>query len=69
MKLVLDASMILAWQFARQDSIEKACAARLRDHLADFELMAPAFLHLEVANGLLVAERRGVLTLAQAEEF
>ncbi|XLZ69860.1 type II toxin-antitoxin system VapC family toxin [Massilia sp. SR12] len=69
MKLVLDASMILAWQFARQDSLEKACASRLRDHLADFELMAPAFLHLEVANGLLVAERRGVLTLAQAEEF
>ncbi|WP_374583599.1 type II toxin-antitoxin system VapC family toxin [Pseudoduganella sp.] len=69
MKLVLDASMVLAWQFARQDAIEQACAARLRDHLADFELLAPAFLHLELANGLLVGERRGMLTVAQAEAF
>lgn len=69
MKLVLDASMVLAWQFARQDAVEKACALRLRDSLADFEILAPAFVHLEIANGLLVGERRGLLTQAQAEIF
>lgn len=63
---VIDTSLAMAWCF--EDEATKATEAVL-DALADDEAVVPAIWPLEVANVLLVAERRGRLTEAQANRF
>ncbi len=58
---VLDASVALAWCFA--DEASPATDALL-DRLADEEAVAPALWPLEVANALVMAERRARLSVA-----
>jgi predicted nucleic acid-binding protein len=58
---VVDASIALTWCFEDEASAETdALLARIRDHGA----VVPALWHLELANVLLQAEKRGRITAA-----
>jgi predicted nucleic acid-binding protein len=63
---VIDTSVTMAWCF--EDEASPATDGVL-DRLRDEEAAAPAIWLLEVANVLLVAERRGRLREAQASRF
>ena len=69
MSLVLDASAALAWMFERTDPDERALAEQLLNEIADQPVRVPSLWHLEVANVLLVAERRGVAKEADVINF
>ena len=62
MKLVLDTSMALAWIFERLDAEEAALANHLLDVFLEHEVWITPLWYTEVANALLVAERRDVIT-------
>src|SRR2546430_17263406 len=68
MKYVIDASTGFKWEVAEILS-DKAC--RLRDDFrnAVHELLAPDLFPTEVANALLVAERRGNILPGQGSIF
>ena len=63
---VLDCSMTLAWCFADEAS---PLTDGVRDRLADLGAVVPGIWPLEVANVLLVAERRGRLDQARSLRF
>jgi predicted nucleic acid-binding protein len=63
---VIDTSITMAWCF--EDEATAATDAVL-DRLRDEDVAVPAIWPLEVANVLLVAERRRRLTEAQASRF
>jgi predicted nucleic acid-binding protein len=63
---VIDTSVAMAWCF--EDKATEA-ADLVLDRLREDEAVVPAIWPLEVANVLLVAERRGRLTEAQASRF
>jgi predicted nucleic acid-binding protein len=63
---VIDTSIAMAWCF--EDEAAPATDAVL-DRLRDDQAVVPAIWPLEVANVLLVAERRGRLSEAQASRF
>ncbi|MGI8971892.1 MAG: type II toxin-antitoxin system VapC family toxin [Dehalococcoidia bacterium] len=65
-EFVLDASVALAWGF--EDEHDPLAEAIL-DRLPATQAVAPATLLLEVANALLVGERRGRLTQADVAQF
>jgi len=67
--LVLDASMALAWIFERGKPAEAACADRVLDAAISAQLTVPSLWHTEVANALLVGERRKVITEAQVIDY
>jgi len=69
MILVVDASFALAWLFARQDESEAAHAERGLAMLARTDALVPALWHLEIANALVVGERRGLVAQAKTAEF
>jgi predicted nucleic acid-binding protein len=69
MRLVLDASMALAWLFERQKSSELECAECALLALETAEVSVPALWHIEIANALLVGERRKVVTEAQVINY
>ena len=69
MLLVLDASMALAWIFERMDTSEHDRADRALGMLATTSAVVPPLWRVEVANGLLVGERRKVIQLAQSDNF
>lgn len=63
---VLDASVALGWLV---DYPTPPLAYRMRREISQGgRAVVPAFFHLEVANGLGVAERRGVLTAQEADQ-
>lgn len=62
--LVLDASVALAWCFP--DEITPLTEALLDALAADLTAIVPGIWPFEVANALLVAEKRKRITLAQA---
>lgn len=64
-RFVLDASVALAWFV---DNPVAPYATRVRKSLAsDARAVVPGLWHLEMANGLAVAERRGILTPTNAK--
>jgi len=63
---VLDASIALAWCF--KNELTDAVAV-LRDRLASESAAVPSLWHLEVANGLALAERRKRITSAESIEL
>lgn len=65
-RLVIDASIVLAWAF--EDEFSPLAASVLRE-LEQAEAVAPSIWPLEVANGLLVAERRGRVSEAETRRF
>lgn len=69
MSLVLDASSALAWLFERADRNEAKRADRLLSAIATETAMVPMLWHCEVCNALLVAERRKLISEAQAADF
>jgi predicted nucleic acid-binding protein len=62
MPFVVDASVALAWQFEDEAS---EYADRVLERLREDRAAAPSIWSLEVANALLVAERRGRLSPAK----
>lgn len=63
---VLDASMSLAWGFEDEtDSLARAILRRLRDS----EAVVPPIWSFEVANGLLIGERRQRVSRAEVSRF
>jgi len=69
MTLVLDASFSLAWIFARERADEAEQADRVLQSRGQEEWFVPSLWPLEVANALLVAERRGVIQPNVSEAF
>ena len=69
MSLVIDASMALAWVFERQQPSDRHRANRLLAACGEVPWWIPGVWHLEVANALLVAERRSVLPQLQSDRF
>jgi len=67
--MVLDASMALAWVFIRQTPGERDCANRALQALHGAPASVPAIWHAEVANSLLVGERRHVVTPVQSADY
>lgn len=65
MPFVLDASLALSWCF--QDERTEA-SMRVQDRLLDDNALVPPIWPLEVANGLLSAERRQRITLSRADQ-
>jgi len=63
---VLDASVTLAWAFEDE---RDAMAERVLDELERSEAATPHVWPLEVANALVVAERRGRISPADANRF
>jgi predicted nucleic acid-binding protein len=57
MKLVLDASSVLAWFVQRSGRREAALADQILTSVEREEALVPALWFTEVSNGLLVAER------------
>jgi len=55
MKLVLDASMTLAWHIERADPGEKILARQALQAVRSHGALVPALWYSEVANGVLVA--------------
>lgn len=63
---VLDASTTLAWCFEDEQT---APAATVLERLRDQEALVPPLWLLELANGLVVAERRERITRAESTRF
>ena len=63
---VLDGSVTLVWGFADEDD---DYAAAILDRMPDLQAHVPGLWPLEVANALLVGERRGRTTPANAAHF
>lgn len=63
---VLDTSATVAWSFAEELD---ARAQALLDLVLDARVVVPPLWFYEVANALLVAERRGRLVPGEAEKF
>jgi predicted nucleic acid-binding protein len=66
LNFVLDASVTLAWAFEDEGG---EYAVRVLEALRRSEAVAASLWPLEVANGLLTAERRGRLEAAGARQF
>jgi predicted nucleic acid-binding protein len=69
MGLVLDASATLAWLIRRADAAEDYLADEVLRYLRAQEAVVPALWFHEVANGLLVAERRGGIGNSRSAPF
>ncbi len=69
MKLVIDASMALAWFFERSDAAQAHCAQSVLLAISEADAFVPALWHLEIANALLVGERRQVVSSAQVLDY
>lgn len=67
--LVIDASVALAWVFERQQQKDAQRASRLLSSCGGEPWWVPTLWHLEVANALLVAERRGVIASSASDLF
>jgi len=63
---VLDGSVTLVWGFADEDD---DYAAAILDKMPDLQAHVPSLWPLEVANALLVGERRGRTTPANVAHF
>ena len=69
MTLVLDASIALAWVFERQQAKDAARASQLLATCGEEPWWVPGLWQLEVANALLVAERRGLIEPEASDLF
>jgi predicted nucleic acid-binding protein len=66
---VLDASVALAWLFERGNPTDTDRADRALSALDSAETLVPPLWHIEIANALLVGERRRVVTEAQVIDY
>jgi predicted nucleic acid-binding protein len=68
-KITLDASMALAWHLKRVDTKEAAVAELAFDSVRAYGATVPGLWYPEVANGLLIAERRRIRTVQETTTF
>jgi len=66
---VLDNSVAMRWLLASQKKADQAYAEDVLRSLVEAEAIVPNLWHLEAANVLLVAERRGELEPGEVERF
>jgi len=69
MELVLDASATLAWLVRRIDPREDRLADEVLRQIQSQGALVPALWFPEVANGVLVAERRGGMSSSTSASF
>lgn len=69
MELILDASATLAWLVRRIDPIEDQIADEVLRSVRARNAVVPSLWYPEVANGVLVAERRGGVSQSTSESF
>jgi predicted nucleic acid-binding protein len=69
MGLVLDASAAMAWLVNRMDAAEARLADAILRNIQASEAVVPALWFSEIANGVLVAERRGGIGAATTAAF
>lgn len=69
MGLVLDASATLAWLIKRVDAAENQRSIEILKSLPTRGTVVPALWFPEVANGILVAERRGGISQLTTATF
>ena len=69
MTLVIDASVALAWIYAREKVTEAECADQVLQTIIEMATVVPPLWHIEIANALLVGERRKLITEAQTIDF
>ena len=69
MELILDASATLAWLVRRADPIEAQLAEDLLSQIESKNAMVPALWFPEVANGVLVTERRTGMGSSTSADF
>lgn len=69
MGLVLDASATLAWLVRRVDTAEDQLADEILRHIQAQDAVVPALWFPEVANGVVVAERRGGVNNSTSTSF
>jgi len=69
MGLVLDASAALAWLVGRVDPAEARLADDVLRQIQSRDALVPALWFPEVANGVLVAERRGGVANSASASF
>jgi predicted nucleic acid-binding protein len=69
MELILDASATLAWLVRRVDPIEAQMAEDLLSQIESKNAMVPSLWFPEVANGVLVAERRTGIGSSTSADF
>ncbi|MEX0677726.1 MAG: type II toxin-antitoxin system VapC family toxin [Pirellulales bacterium] len=65
-RLIVDPSVALAWCFLDEAT---PAARNLLEAAAKESILVPAWWYLEVANALIVAERRGRIDAAKSGEF
>jgi predicted nucleic acid-binding protein len=58
-QFVLDASVILKWFLSDEEYSQKALGLLYQYISSELEILAPSLLEYEVANGLLIAQKRG----------
>ncbi len=66
---VLDNSVAMRWILSSQKKNDQAYAETVLHSLAEVDAVAPNLWHLEAANVLLSAERRGELETGEVERF
>jgi predicted nucleic acid-binding protein len=69
MELVLDASATLAWLVRRVDAVEDQLADEALQYIQTRDAVVPALWFSEVANGVLMAERRGGMDTSKSTSF
>ena len=69
MRIVLDASMTLAWLIDRADRTEAALARQAFGEVRAFGAQVPALWYAEVANTLLVFERAKRLSVQDSVSY
>jgi predicted nucleic acid-binding protein len=67
--IVLDASMALAWHLERTNELEAGLARQALKSVTLYGALVPALWYPEVANGLLMAERRQATNEDKIAEF
>ena len=68
-RYVLDNSVSMRWLLSSQKQTDQAYAEKVLQSLDDAVAVVPHLWHLEAANVLLGAERRGDLEIAEVERF
>ena len=66
---VLDNSVAMRWHLQSEKAADQKYAESVLVSLSDAEALVPNLWHLEAANVLLGAERRGETTIAEIEGF
>jgi predicted nucleic acid-binding protein len=69
MSMVLDASMALSWLLERATPVEIDRSIRAARETGRTETIVPVLWHTEIANALLVAERRKIVSEAQVIDY